>query len=172
MSRIRSGRSRGLGLLPSPLGRFGPLFIVVRAARGGSSRLNDGAVHIELLPIDASFGVEFPLQMANDGFERPIFRPSAEAVIDGLPVAIAQIVTDLMLVAPRGAGAQNPEDAVEHLPVVLVRAAAPFDLREHRFDAFKLLVGQLVATARHIETADSVSRTTQSLHTDFLSDGA
>jgi len=79
---------------------------------------------MELLPIDASFGVELPLQLANDGFERPIFRPSAEAVIDGLPVAIAQIVTDLRQVAPRGAGAQNPEDAVEHLPVVLVRAAA------------------------------------------------
>jgi len=84
--------------------------------------------------------------MANDGLQRSILGPPAEAVVDRLPVAVP-----LGQVAPGSAGTEDPEDAVEDLPVVLERTAAALHFQEQRFDALKLLVGQFVAAARHPE---------------------
>ena len=64
--------------------------------------------------------------------------PAVEAVVDGRvgPVAFGQI-------APWRAGSQNPEDAVDHLAVILRLHAAPLR-RQERLDDAPLGIGQVV----------------------------
>lgn len=67
------------------------------------------------------------------------FPPAVEAIVSGRirPISLGQI-------APRCARAQNPEDAVENLAVVLRLRPTPIQ-RQQRFDNAPLKVGQIVS---------------------------
>ena len=65
------------------------------------------------------------VQRVEHQFEQAGFRPAAELLVDGVP--LAEIVVQI---APRRTGPRDPEDAVENLPVILRRPpalAAPYD---------------------------------------------
>jgi len=68
-----------------------------------------------------------------------VLAPAIEAVVGRRvgPVASGQI-------APRGAGTQHPENAVENTPIVLRLRTAPVH-RQQRLDDAPLEVGQVVA---------------------------
>jgi hypothetical protein len=78
---------------------------------------------------------EHPLQ-------RAVSNPRLEAAVAGLVrwVVIGQV-------APRGAGSEQPEDAVEHLPWVPPGAPSPIRstrrLEDKRFQGFPLLAGKI-----------------------------
>ena len=60
-------------------------------------------------------------------FEEAGFRPAAELLVDGVPLAEM-----LVEIAPRRAGPRDPEDAIENLPVILRRSPALAALCDHQ----------------------------------------
>ena len=129
--------------------------------------MNDGAIHVELAPVDTALGVEFTLQVPYNRLKGTIFGPASEPVINSLPVAIP-----FRHIPPRGPGAQDPKDAIDDLSVVVVRAAPTFNLRQEVLDAFILLIGEFIAASRHGRTARLVLKPVRTVHTGFLSDSA
>src|SRR6516164_4029767 len=97
----------------SPGGRF--FFRGPRRCAGGA---DVGAVDAEQVRVNEPGLVEPQLQPLQDAVEQAALAQLVEAVVDGLPGAVA-----LGQVAPGGAGVQPPEHAVEHQAVVLPLAA-------------------------------------------------
>ncbi len=73
-----------------------------------------GAVDAEQVGVDQPGLVQPQLQPLDDAVEQPALTHLVEAVVNGLPGAVA-----LGQVALGGAGVQPPEDTVEHQAVVL-----------------------------------------------------
>src|SRR5262245_52306270 len=126
----------------SPGGRF--FFRGPRRRAGGA---DVGAIHAEQVGVDQPRLVEPQLQPLDDAVELATAAQVGEAVVDGLPGAVA-----LGQVAPGGAGVQPPEDAVEQRAVVLP-LAAPL-ARPRREEGGKqppLLVGKFVSLHIRLE---------------------
>jgi len=120
----------------SPGGRF-----FFRRPGGRAGGPDVGAVDAEQVGVDQPGFVEPQLQALDDLVQQAAAAEVAEAVVDGLPGAEA-----LGQVAPRGAGVQAPEDAVEHQAVVLP-LSAPLGrlLRKEGSKEFPLQVGKFVS---------------------------
>jgi hypothetical protein len=87
---------------------------------GRSAAAPDGtAVDAPQVPVDAALRVQAHLEGLQEEVESARFAEGVEAVVDGLPLAVA-----FGQVAPGGAGVQSPEDAVEDGAVVLPLAAS------------------------------------------------
>jgi hypothetical protein len=88
----------------------------------GSGRVlvgtHHGAVHRKYLPLDLALGIRLCLERLQDPFPDPGTTPAHQAVVTGLPGAIP-----VGEIPPRGAGAQAPEDPIDHLTMVFVRMA-------------------------------------------------
>src|SRR5262249_17741410 len=116
-----------------------------------------GAVDAEQVGVDQTGLVQPQLQPLDDALEQAALAQLAEAVVDGLPGAVA-----LRQVGPGGGGVQPPEDAVEHRAVVLPLAAARTRPgREEGSHKLPLLVRKFVplhtsldAEARYIDSSD------------------
>src|SRR2546423_264508 len=73
-----------------------------------------GAVEAPQVAVDEAVAVELQQQGVEDLGPGAVLAPAVEAVVDGLPGAVA-----LWGVRPGGAGVQVPEDAVDKRAVVL-----------------------------------------------------
>jgi hypothetical protein len=82
-------------------------------------RPHRGPVNVKLRPVDLIIEIHVLTEFSKDAMERAILGPGAKSVIDGLPVAIT-----LGQVAPRGAGAEDPEDGVDDGTGVVVEASS------------------------------------------------
>ena len=92
-----------------------------RGAAGASGvlmRPYHAAVHRDDLPVDVSGGLRFALEHLQDLLPDPIAPPAHQPVVAGLAGTIP-----FREVPPGGAGAEAPENAIDHLPVVFIRVA-------------------------------------------------
>src|SRR5262249_33478637 len=76
-----------------------------------------GGIEAPQVTLDAAGAVEIEQQRVEDFGPRAVLAPAVEAVVDGLPGAVAP-----WGVGPGGAGVQVPEDAVDQRAMVLERA--------------------------------------------------
>ncbi len=101
-------------------------------------RSNYGAVHKVDRPVEPAVYVRPPVQGGEDLLPDVGLLPVAKPAVDGAPQT-----ESLGQVAPRGAGAQDPENAFEHGPVVLGGPAGAGVLRrQQRTKALPLRVAQ------------------------------
>jgi hypothetical protein len=101
-------------------------------------RPNDGAVHEVQGPVQPPIHVRLPLQGGEDPIPDSSPLPTAEAAGDGPPGAVPR-----GQIAPRRAGAQDPEDAIDHRAVVVGGASSAGLLRrEQRAKPFPLRISQ------------------------------
>src|SRR5436305_1330921 len=110
---------------------------------GGGVRPVDGAVEAPQVALDDAALVESEQQGVEDLGPGAVLAPAVEAVVDGLPGAVAA-----RGVGPGGAGVQVPEDAVDQRPVVLpgvAAAAVVVAVGEEAPDALPLGVGEVKA---------------------------
>src|SRR5262249_13105978 len=78
----------------------------------------DGCIDAPQLAGDGAGPVQSQPQGVEDAGPSAVLAPAVEAIIDGLPGAVA-----LGGVRPRGAGVQVPEDPIDQRPMVLPRVA-------------------------------------------------
>lgn len=90
-------------------------------------------------------------------------------VVDGLPLAVAKIVTDLRQVAPGRFGAPNPEDGVENRVMILVGVTASIDFGQMFFDALVLLLGKFKAALGHLMQSELFSKSSLTQHVQTFS---
>jgi hypothetical protein len=78
------------------------------------------------------------IDLIENAFPVAVSGPEPEPFVRGLsrPVPLGQI-------SPGSAGAQSPQDRVEHLPVIAPPLPTGFDRRQQRLDPGQGLVGQL-----------------------------
>src|SRR5262245_25004304 len=103
----------------------------------------DGAVEAPQVALDDAGLVQLEQQGVEDVGPGAVFAPAVEAVVDGLPGAVAA-----RRIRPGGAGVQVPEDAVDERPVVVPRVAAAavvVAVGEEAPDALPLGVGEVKA---------------------------
>lgn len=112
--------------------------------RCGAAGRNRRAVYVELSPVDLVFEIEFLLELIDNPIERAVLNPRPKTVVDGLPFAVP-----VERISRRSAGAQDPEQTVDNLLVILVWTPTPLYLRKKVVDLFKLIVGQFKASASH-----------------------
>src|SRR5262245_16584017 len=122
-----------------PWGGFSP------GPGGGPVGADDGAVDAEEVPVDAAAGLGPGLEVVEDPAPQAALAPAVEAGVDGLPGA-----EKLRQVAPGRAGAEDPEDAVDHEPVVLRRPSRPLSGLEQGPQDLPLRVGQAVSRSLHV----------------------
>jgi len=60
---------------------------------------------------------------------------------------------------------QDPKNAVDDLPMILVGTAAAFPLWKKRLDTLVLLIGEFIAASRHDRTARLVQIDSVAIHT-------
>src|SRR6516164_4099132 len=116
--------------------------------RPGGSRPGpiDGGIDTPQVPLDEAAMIQPQQQGVEDLGPSAVLAPAVEAVVDGLPGAVA-----LGGVLPGRAGVQVPEDAVDQRAVVLPRMAGLAVVEavgEERFHPSPLLVGE-VETITH-----------------------
>lgn len=75
----------------------------------GACGADAGTVNAPQLPVDVSIVIELHLQRFEDVGKDAALAPLAEVVVHRLPGTIS-----IRQITPGGAGAENPEDAVEH----------------------------------------------------------
>jgi hypothetical protein len=99
------------------------------------------AINADDAPFQGSRRVGLPLHGLEHALPDAQTAKAHQPVVAGLPRAVA-----LGQIAPGGAGAQHPEDAVENLAMILVLAAA-LSLRggQQRCQAFPFLIGKVGA---------------------------
>ena len=78
-----------------------------------------GAVHRDDPPFQLARSVGVALERLEHPLPDALAPPAQEAVVAGVPRAVA-----FGQIAPARAGAQHPENAVEHLAMILILAAA------------------------------------------------
>jgi hypothetical protein len=78
----------------------------------------------------------------HDRLKGTVFGSASEPIIDRFPVAIP-----FWHILPGCPRTQDPEDAIDDPPVIVVRTTAAFDLWKKRFDTFVLLISEPKATA-------------------------
>lgn len=115
------------------------------------------AVNRDHRPDDLAHRVRFALEGLEDPLPNALAAPAEQSVVAGLPLPIP-----FGHVPPGGAGAQHPEDALHHPPVIGVGAAGARLLRrQQRFELCPLLVGQFpLAHAARIPHRPPVCRCT------------
>src|SRR5690349_6385559 len=87
-------------------------------------RTNDGGIHEVEVPVDLAALVRLGLQVREDALPDPGLAPAVEPARYGAHRAVAP-----RQVAPQRAAAMDPQNAVQNLPVVLVRPPGPGLLR-------------------------------------------
>lgn len=98
-----------------------------------------------------------PVHPAEDGLVEAlpgaVLTPAAEALVAGLPGAVA-----LRQITPGTPGGQNPQDPVDHLPVLAPRATLPLRGRDgqQRRDDAPGGFGQLMPASNPMGTSSSV----------------
>src|SRR5262249_40250038 len=110
---------------------------------GGSAGAVDGGIDAPQVALDEAAPIQAEQQGVEDVGPGAVLAPAVEAVVDGLPGAVA-----LRGGGPGGAGVQVPEDAVEKRAVVLPRAAGlavVVALGEERRDPLPLGVSKIKA---------------------------
>jgi hypothetical protein len=106
---------------------------------------DDGAVDEMDAPVQPSGGILFLLDGRQQPVPDPGQPPAAEPAVDGAPGAVP-----LRQVAPGGAGAELPEDAVEEEAVVLGRLAGLRLLgRQQRGQPSPLRLGEVATMNSH-----------------------
>jgi hypothetical protein len=90
-------------------------------------RADDAGVDEVQAPIDLALRVRLGLQRGEDPVPDPGLAPAVEPARDGADRAVA-----LGQVAPRRAGAQDPQDAAHDPAVVVVRPPGPRPLRRQQ----------------------------------------
>jgi hypothetical protein len=126
----RRGRSEGFFFRPS----------------GRSRGTDDGRIDQPQVTVDQSRFVQAEQQDIEDGGPGAILTPEVEAVVNGLPGAIA-----FGQIAPGGAGMQMPENAVDHPAMVSPRVSGVVivvGIGKERSNARPLRVGEFVAMHR------------------------
>jgi hypothetical protein len=111
---------------------------------GGASAADDGGVDEPELAAQAAVALEVIEQPGEELGPHPILAPAIEAVVDGLPGAVA-----FRDIAPGGAGVEDPEDAVEAIAMGLPGmplAAVVCGMGQEVLDPFPLTVIEFVAT--------------------------
>src|SRR5262249_48543431 len=124
---------------PSRAGSSGFFF----RPRGGSAGAVDGGIDAPQVALDEALAVQAEQQGVEGLGPGAVLAPAVEAVVDGLPGAVA-----LRRVRPGGAGGQGPEDAVDQRPVVLPGAAGlavVVAVGEERLEPLPLGVGEVEA---------------------------
>jgi len=89
-------------------------------------------------PLHVPDGVVFHDDLVEYAFPGAVRGPDPQSFVGGLPGSVA-----LGQVAPRGPGAQFPQDRVDHLAVITPSTAAALDRREQRLDPRPGFVSQL-----------------------------
>jgi hypothetical protein len=110
---------------------------------GSSAGADDGGIDAPQVAVEEAPLVQAEQEGVEDLGPGAVPAPAVEAVVDGLPGAVA-----LGGVGPRGAGVQVPEDAVDEGAVAMRRvasAAVVVEVREERCDKASLGVGEVVA---------------------------
>jgi hypothetical protein len=121
-----------------------PSWMDMPAARCRGMRTHAATVDHPQVPVDATLFVESHLQPFQDGVERALFAPAAEAVVGRLPRAIT-----LGQIAPGRARIQNPKHGGDHRAMASPRpAVALLGRREQIGDQLPLFVRQSVAPHR------------------------
>ena len=104
-------------------------------------RTNDGAIHVVDAPVDPASSIGLGVHLRKDAVPEARLLPSVEAPghCGPAPVAFGQV-------PPRRTRAQDPQDAVNDLPVIDRRSASMGFLRwQQRLQPLPLLVGQFEA---------------------------
>src|SRR5262245_19608839 len=110
---------------------------------GGRVGANDGGIDTPQVALDEAGSVQAEEQGIEDLGPGAVLAPAVEAVVDGLPLAVA-----LRGVGPGGAGVQVPEDAVDQGAVVLPGVpglAVVVAVGEAGRDPLPLGVGEVIA---------------------------
>src|SRR5262245_40614383 len=110
---------------------------------GSGAGAVDGGIDAPQVALDEATLIQEQPQGVEDLGPGAVLAPAVEAVVDGLPGAVA-----FGRVRPGGAGVQVPEDAVDQRAVVLPRVpclAVVVALREERLDPLPLRVGKIKA---------------------------
>src|SRR4051794_13045390 len=120
----------------------GPLPFFFRPGRR-SAGPDDGAIDTPEVVVDLPAVVQFIQQRGDDTSPGAVPAPTVEARVDRLPGAIA-----FREIAPRGAGMEDPEDAMDDRTGIIERVArstAMGPVWQQGGDSCPLLVGELVA---------------------------
>src|SRR5271168_4396529 len=115
--------------------------------RGNAGSPHIRAVHQPKVPIDLARLVQPHAQRSENAVERAIATPAAESIVNRAPGAVA-----FRHIAPRGAGSQHPEHAVEGRPVI-VPFSATFLPGHQTFDQVPLTVFQFITSHRVLRDA-------------------
>jgi hypothetical protein len=99
-------------------------------------RPDNRAVHVVDVPIDLTGGIGLRLDLGKDAVPEAGLTPTVEAAGDGGPGTVA-----LGQVPPRGASAQNPQNAVDDLAMISRRTASPGFLWQKWLQPLPLFVG-------------------------------
>src|SRR3954449_3184558 len=121
---------------------LGPLKFFFRPGRR-SACPDDGAIDTPEVVVDLPSVVQSIQQRGDDAGPGAVLAPTVEAREDRLPGAIA-----FREIAPRGAGMEDPEDAIDDRTGIIERVARPTAMRpvwQQRGDACPLRVGEFVA---------------------------
>ncbi len=100
-------------------------------------RTDHRAIHQVHFPVDCALAVGIALQRGPEPVPDAVLLPAVKAAghCRPFPVAFRQV-------APRGAGAQDPQDPIDDLAVLLIRSPRLRLLRwEQRFEPVPLLIG-------------------------------
>jgi len=102
---------------------------------------HDGAIDEMEVPVHPPGLIRLLLQRGHDTLPQASGPPAVEAAGDGLVAAVA-----LWQVLPGGAGTQNPVDAIDDRPMVVIGPPGPRFLgRQQGRQARPLLVGKVIA---------------------------
>jgi hypothetical protein len=107
-------------------------------------------------PLHVPDGVVFDDHVVQDALPGAVRGPDPQAFMRGLPGSVA-----FGQVSPGGAGAQLPQDRVDHLPVIAPPTASPCDRGQQRLDPRPGLVRQLTPTHHPRMITDSRSEPLQ-----------
>ena len=113
-------------------------------------RLDVSSIERSAIPVDLPAGIGLGLQLLQNTLPEAIARPAHEAVIAGLPGAVAR-----RHVAPRRARLFSPENAIENTPVVNEGVTTARIGRQQWLQLPPLLLGQVGSAHRRIDSSDA-----------------
>ena len=123
------------------VGRLGGRAVGRRGPGGVPAGPDRAAVDAEQVPVDLAGRVEADVE----GLEQPapgaVLAPAVEPLVDGLPGAVGRPGQ----VTPRGAGVEDPEDAVDDRAMALPGVAGPVVGRQQGLDDGVMVVAEGVS---------------------------
>lgn len=109
---------------------------VLLLCRDGPLPGKDAGIDPEGFPVDPSLLVSTDVKGFQEFVPCPVSLPVPVSIVRGLPCAVS-----LWKIPPGCPGAQYPQDAVDHLPVIPPWPPAPLVSRKEWLDKFPLRVG-------------------------------